>query len=86
MDGGGKDTFITRQRVDRGTNALATHPERYITLESTDLQQTDAHILLSSEPYPFGDKHIQSLLDLGIDRTQFILLTENVIVLGTVSE
>ena len=67
----GKDTFIARQlELIGGQNQLSTHPERYITLESADLQQANTHILLSSEPYPFEEKHIQELLDLGIDRTR----------------
>ena len=67
----GKDTFITRQlNLIGGQNHLSTHPERYITLKSTDLQQANIHILLSSEPYPFAKRHIQELLDLGIDRNR----------------
>ena len=67
----GKDTFIARQlELIGGQNQLSTHPERYITLDPTDLLQANTHILLSSEPYPFEEKHIQELLALGIDRTR----------------
>ena len=65
----GKDTFIARQlELIGGQNQLSTHPERYITLDATDLQQANTPLLLSSEPYPFEEKHIQGLMDLGIDR------------------
>ena len=67
----GKDTFIARQlQLIGGNNTLADCSERYITLESSDLQRSNTHILLSSEPYPFEHKHIQELLDLGIDQTR----------------
>ncbi len=67
----GKDTFIDRQlQLIGGQNTLADAPERYITLEPTDLQQENTHILLSSEPYPFEHKHVQELLGLGIEQTQ----------------
>ena len=69
--GVGKDTFIDRQlRMIGGQNTLADSPDRYITLEPKDLQHPDTHILLSSEPYPFENKHLEELLDLGIDRTR----------------
>ena len=69
--GVGTDTFIDRQlQKIGGQNTLADYPDRYVTLEHEDLQHPDTHILLSSEPYPFEEKHVQELLDLGIDRTR----------------
>ena len=65
--GVGQSTFIHQQlSLIGGRNAFENHPDRYMTLQNKDLLQSEAHILLSSEPFPFTTKHIRELEDLGI--------------------
>ena len=68
----GKDTFIHQQlALIGGQNALVDHSERYITLSDIHLlAHKNANILLSSEPFPFVDKHVEELVDLGVDRSK----------------
>lgn len=59
----GRDTFI-HDLLDRIglENALADHPERYPALTPAQLAAADPDvILLSSEPYPFKERHITEL-------------------------
>ena len=67
--GVGKNTFIHQQlSLIGGHNAFSDHSERYMNLEKDELLRNDIHILLSSEPYPFTERHVQELVELGIDR------------------
>lgn len=61
----GGDTFIHQMMTQLGfTNALASQ-DRYptITLEEIKNYSPD-HILLSSEPYPFGEIHIDEIKEI----------------------
>jgi ABC-type Fe3+-hydroxamate transport system substrate-binding protein len=65
------DTFINDMIKRCGwENAFANHPKRYpeITIEDIQKAQPDI-ILLSSEPYPFKEKHCQELNKLLPDST-----------------
>ncbi len=71
----GGNTFIDAQlRQIGGQNVFSDAPERYPAIEPTDLLTSDAHILLSSEPYPFNKQHVDELISLGISahRIHFI--------------
>jgi iron complex transport system substrate-binding protein len=71
----GTNTFIHQQlALIGGQNLHENTLERYITIEMTDLQDFNGHILLSSEPYPFLEKHKEELTELGIpsERIHFI--------------
>lgn len=61
--GVGVDTFINSMLQLNGfTNVLKNHPERYpeIYLEELNILEPDV-ILLSSEPFPFKEKHIEEI-------------------------
>ena len=71
----GQNTFIHQQlRLIGGQNAFVDKAERYMILENIDLLKPDVHILLSSEPFPFTDKHIEELEDLGIPPNRIHLI------------
>ena len=56
----GADTFVNDMLARCGlTNAFAQRPERYPEVSPAELAAADPDvILLSSEPFPFADKHI----------------------------
>ncbi len=71
----GTDTFIHQQLSSiGGENCCNSSEERYQSIESEDLLNSTAHILLSSEPFPFTEVHRQELMELGIpkERIHFI--------------
>lgn len=58
------DTFISAMLAEAGlTNGISDAGSRYPTIAPATLSAHDA-ILLSSEPYPFKDRHRQELADL----------------------
>ena len=62
------DTFISAMLAEAGcVNAFASAEARYPTIAPADLTDVDA-VLLSSEPFPFKEKHVAELAGLaGID-------------------
>jgi len=59
----GSNTFITSMLHDCGfINVFANHPGRYPEISIDELKsQNPDFIFLSSEPYPFKEKHIEEL-------------------------
>ncbi|HTA62746.1 MAG TPA: helical backbone metal receptor [Bacteroidia bacterium] len=59
----GSSTFITNILNECGfINAFAAHKNRYPKIEVEDLKKQNLdYVFLSSEPYPFKEKHIQEL-------------------------
>jgi iron complex transport system substrate-binding protein len=59
----GSDTFVTAMlALPGGVNAFAEHPERYPTVTPEQLAAADPDaVLLSSEPFPFKEKHADEL-------------------------
>jgi len=58
----GQDTFISSILTTAGFNNAFKHLTRYPSITIKNLQQADLDLLmLSSEPYPFKDKHKQEL-------------------------
>jgi len=59
----GKDTFINDMLKRCGLkNSFASHANRYPEISEIDLQKSNPDlILLSSEPYPFKEKHIAEI-------------------------
>jgi ABC-type Fe3+-hydroxamate transport system substrate-binding protein len=59
----GGDTFVTAMlALPGGVNVFAAHPERYPTVTPQDLAVADPDVvLLSSEPFPFKEKHADEL-------------------------
>ena len=63
----GKDTFINSLLAINNFTNLSSNQERYPTITSEEIKQTTAQlILLSSEPFPFSDKHISEIKKLNI--------------------
>lgn len=59
----GKDTFInTLLELNQFQNIFANRSERYPEIQIDELKAADL-ILLSSEPYPFQQKHIDELIE-----------------------
>lgn len=69
------DTFISAMLAEAGLrNGLADAESRYPTIEPAALSEFDA-ILLSSEPFPFKERHREELSDLaGIPSSRFSLV------------
>jgi iron complex transport system substrate-binding protein len=59
----GGDTFVTAMlALPGGVNVFAEHPERYPTITPAELAAADPDaVLLSSEPFPFKEKHAEEL-------------------------
>ncbi|SKB91654.1 ABC-type Fe3+-hydroxamate transport system, substrate-binding protein [Soonwooa buanensis] len=56
----GRDTFIHHILQDIGFENFFANQKRYPSFELTDLAEADV-IFLSSEPYPFKEKHVEEL-------------------------
>lgn len=56
----GKDTFIHRILSEIGFENVFKDKTRYPQIEAEDLAEADV-IMLSSEPFPFKEKHIEEL-------------------------
>ncbi len=55
----GRDTFISRMLETAGARNALAGDERYPSLESAELAALDPDlVLLSSEPFPFGEQHV----------------------------
>lgn len=57
----GPNTFVHHILTHHLGFTNATNQERYPVLELSDFQPSPEYIFLSSEPYPFKDKHIDEL-------------------------
>jgi iron complex transport system substrate-binding protein len=73
----GGDTFVTAiLALPGGVNVFADHPERYPTVTPEVLVASDPDVvLLSSEPFPFKEKHADELVaatGLPRERMQFV--------------
>ena len=73
----GGDTFVTAMlALPGGVNIFADHPERYPTVTPEQLAAADPDVvLLSSEPFPFRQKHAEELAatsGLPRERMQFV--------------
>ncbi|WP_017731196.1 helical backbone metal receptor [Nafulsella turpanensis] len=61
----GGNTFIDEMLQRCGFANVLKEQERYPELSAEDIRQLNPRlILLSSEPYPFGEKHVQEFRDL----------------------
>lgn len=58
----GGDTYINSMINQLGGINILEHKTRYPEVQLTDLEKADV-IFLSSEPYPFQEKHIQEIKD-----------------------
>lgn len=73
----GGDTFVTAMlALPGGINVFADHADRYPTVTAEDLATADPDVvLLSSEPFPFKEKHAAELVaasGLPRDRMHFV--------------
>lgn len=72
-----KDTFVQDLLGQAGgLNVFAELEERYPCIEAHDLVETSPDVIfLSSEPFPFQEKHIEELAGLtGLERERFRLV------------
>jgi ABC-type Fe3+-hydroxamate transport system substrate-binding protein len=73
----GGDTFVTAMlALPGGVNAFRDRPDRYPVVSAEDLAAADPDaVLLSSEPFPFKEKHadeLTSMTGLARDRMHFV--------------
>lgn len=59
------DTFVSALLTQAGgENVFAAHPDRYPTVTPEEMRAADpALVLLSTEPFPFGDAHADELAE-----------------------
>ena len=72
-------TFIAALLAEAGgVNVLGAHPDRYLTLAGGAAELAAAQpevVLLSSEPFPFQEKHADELAaESGLPRARFVLV------------
>ena len=67
-----QDCFVSSMLSDiGGENIFAEQPERYFSCSVEEIQKHNPDlILLSSEPFPFKEKHKQELLNAGFQDKQ----------------
>ena len=65
-------TFVSEMLQEiGGVNVFQGHPDRYITCDLADVRSRNPDVvLLSSEPYPFAEKHRLELLESGFNPRQ----------------
>ncbi|WP_262493704.1 helical backbone metal receptor [Epilithonimonas tenax] len=68
----GGDTFISRILEELGFENLFKDQKRYPEVQLEDLKEADL-ILLSSEPFPFKEKHIVEIQDICVDQKMMIV-------------
>lgn len=70
------DCFISSMLSEiGGINVFADHPDRYFSCSLEDIQERNPDlILLSSEPFPFQEKHKQELIESGFSEKQLQLI------------
>ena len=68
----GGDTFISRVLEELGFENIFKNQKRYPEVNLQELQQADL-IFLSSEPFPFKEKHISEIQDVCINQKIFIV-------------
>ncbi|WP_027378201.1 ABC transporter substrate-binding protein [Chryseobacterium daeguense] len=68
----GSDTFIHKILGEIGFENIFTDKTRYPVIETEDLAEADI-IMLSSEPFPFKEKHIEELKEFYPDKKIMIV-------------
>ncbi len=68
----GGDTFISRILEELGFENLFKDQKRYPEVQLEDLKEADL-ILLSSEPFPFKEKHIVEIQNICVDQKMMIV-------------
>lgn len=78
----GSDTFIHRILSEIGFENIFKHTTRYPEIKTEDLAEADV-IMLSSEPFPFKEKHITELKEVYPDKKIMIVDGEAISWYGT---
>lgn len=68
----GSDTFISRILEELGFENLFKDQKRYPEVQLEDLKEADL-IFLSSEPFPFKEKHIAEIQNIWVDQKIMIV-------------
>jgi ABC-type Fe3+-hydroxamate transport system substrate-binding protein len=64
----GTDTFLSAMLAEVGGVNECRGPERFPTLSLDELAARDGLVLLSSEPFPFAERHATALGEAGVRR------------------
>jgi ABC-type Fe3+-hydroxamate transport system substrate-binding protein len=71
------DTYVSNLIAEAGgENVFADRTDRYPQISAEELGEADPHlVLLSSEPFPFTERHIDELVELtSLPRDRFVLV------------
>lgn len=68
----GGDTFISRILEELGFENLFKDQKRYPEVQLEDMKEADL-IFLSSEPFPFKEKHMAEIRDICVDQKMMIV-------------
>lgn len=68
----GSDTFIHKILTEIGFENIFKNQKRYPEIQTEDLEEADV-IMLSSEPFPFKEKHISELKEIYPDKKIMIV-------------
>jgi iron complex transport system substrate-binding protein len=70
----GRDTFISALLAEAGGTNESTGADRFPVLTLDTLAAREGVVLLSSEPFPFAERHAAALVEAGVrrDRIRFV--------------
>jgi ABC-type Fe3+-hydroxamate transport system substrate-binding protein len=70
----GPDTFISALLREAGGTNESTAVDRFPVVTVEELRRREGLLLLSSEPFPFAERHVAALVDAGISRERIHLV------------
>lgn len=70
----GPDTFISALLREAGGINECTGADRFPVVTLDELRGRDGLLLLSSEPFPFAERHVAALVDAGVSRERIHLV------------
>ena len=70
----GPDTFISALLGEGGGINESTSADRFPVVTLEELRSRQGLLLLSSEPFPFADRHVSALVDAGVSRERIHLV------------
>ena len=70
----GRDTFISALLAEAGGTNEATGADRFPVVTFEELRTRSGLLVLSSEPFPFAERHVAALVEAGISRERIHLV------------
>jgi len=70
----GPDTFLSAMLGEAGGINECTGADRFPVVTLEELRARKGVLLLSSEPFPFADRHVAALLEAGVARERIHLV------------